>query len=166
MNKETIISTIENFLTKMTADFDSIEVVDNGLSKTFLIKTKDAGMLIGNRGETLDAISFLIRRIVEKDSDRDNREVFVVDINNYQTKKLEDFLKGVKLSADKVRLFKQNVELSPMTSYERMLVHTTFSEDKDIKTESEGEGKFRRIVLKHTSGTQYTNDGLDDSDNF
>ena len=38
-----------------------------------------------------------------------------------------------------------------MSSYERMIVHSTFSDDPEVTTESEGEGKFRRVILKHTS---------------
>lgn len=157
MNQENIISIIEDFLKKLTIDFDSIEVKDNEINKTFLIKTNDAGVLIGNRGENLDALGFLIRRVVEKNTDKEsNRSMFIVDVNNYQTKKLQEFTDSLNVSANKVRLFKQDVELSPMTSYERMIVHTTFSNDKDIKTESDGEGKFRKVVLKYISNNTET----------
>lgn len=152
-----IIVTIEDFLKKLTIDFDSIEVKDNGINKIFLINTNDAGILIGNRGENLDALGYLIRRVVEKNTKPDEeREMFIVDVNNYQTKKLQEFTDSLKISAERVRLFKQDVELSPMTSYERMIVHTTFSKDPEIKTESEGEDKFRKVVLKYISNKSNT----------
>ena len=141
---------IEDVLHKMTVEVESIEMEDNGFNTTFQIHTADAGILIGNRGETLDALSYIIRRIVQqKINDREKKAVFIVDINNYQTKKLDEFKEGLNTSADRVRLFKEPVELSPMTSYERMIVHSTFSDDPEINTASEGEGKFRRVVLKH-----------------
>lgn len=151
MGNESIMSVIEEFLRKMTVDFESIEITDNGINTTFLIKTKDAGILIGNRGETLEALGTVIRKIVQRRmKDMTDKHTFVVDVNNYQTKRLEEFRHSLKTSADRVRLFKEAVELSPMTSYERMIVHTTFSNDPDIETESQGEGKFRRVILKHS----------------
>lgn len=150
MENGSITSIIEDVLKRMTIDYESIEVIDNGINTTYLIKTDDAGILIGNRGETLESLGFIIRRLVEsRNKDSDERHMFIVDVNNYQAKKLDEFKQSITLSADRVRLFKESVELSPMTSYERMIVHSMFSDDPDIRTESEGEGKFRRVVLKY-----------------
>ncbi len=161
MNNNSIVSIIEDILNKLTVDFDSIEVVDNEINKTFLIQTKDAGMLIGNRGETIESLGYVIRRIVEKElRDKDEREMFIVDVNNYQTKKLEEFRNGIKISADRVRLFKQEVELSPMTSYERMLVHSMFSDDSEIETLSQGEGLFRRVTLKYLRNKDFKDSSI------
>jgi spoIIIJ-associated protein len=56
--------------------------------------------------------------------------------------------------AQRARLFKHDVEMAPMSAYERLVVHELFSEDPEIKTESAGEGKFRHIVLKYKSGSR------------
>jgi spoIIIJ-associated protein len=53
--------------------------------------------------------------------------------------------------AQRARLFKHDVEMSPMNPYERLVVHELFAEDPEIVTESAGEGKFRHIVLKYRS---------------
>jgi len=150
MNTEPISTVIERVLNKMTIDFDKIDVLNDGINTIYQVHTEDAGILIGNRGETLEALSYIIKRIVNKDHEED-RAIFVVDVNNYQTKKLEEFTDSLKVSADRVRLFKQPIELSPMSSYQRMIVHSTFTNDSEILTESEGEGKFRRVVLKYAS---------------
>ena len=151
MHNDTISQIIEDTLGKMTVNYDRIEIIDSDISTIFVIHTDDAGILIGNRGETLDALSYLVRRMASSKFSDEERQSFILDVNNYQKKKLEDFRQNLQLSADRVRLFKEAVELSPMTSYERMIVHTTFSEDPEIQTESYGEGKFRRVVLKHKS---------------
>lgn len=154
MENAQIKEIVEGILTKMSVDIESIEEQDNGFNTTFQVHTPDAAMLIGNRGETLEALSYIIRRMVQQELEgTEQKAVFIVDVNNYQTKKLDEFRKSIKTSADRVRLFKEPVELSPMTSYERMIVHATFTDDDDIKTESEGDGKFRHIVLKHVSTT-------------
>lgn len=180
MDVEHITKTIEDFLRKLTIDFDRIEYIENNTYNTFLVHSQDAGILIGSRGENLEAFGFLIRRMVERnqkeDEERDvliddvereknksntltfpNRGVekdstpFIVDVNNYQTKKIQDLVESAHISARRAKLFKQNVELSPMTSYERMIVHSVFTDDPEISTESYGDGKFRRVVLKFTS---------------
>jgi len=146
-NKE-IKNTIKMFLEKMTIPFDDVEHIETNLHSTFLIHSSDAGILIGVKGETLEALGYLIRRIVEKNNTEDERTVFIVDVNNYQTKKIKELVDGAQTSARRAKLFKQNVELSPMTSYERMIVHSLFTDDEDITTASYGDGKFRRVVLQ------------------
>lgn len=152
MDDKNIASTIENLLKTMRVKVDRVEQVRSDSYTTFLIHSPDASMLIGNRGENLDALSFLIRRIVERKIDKDeDRPVFVVDVNNYQTKKIQELIDSVELSVRRAKLFRQDIELSPMTSYERMIIHSAFSSDPEITTESEGEGRFRRVVLKYSS---------------
>jgi len=152
MDTQRITTTIENFLKTLTIEFDRIEYIENDTYNTFLIHSNDAGILIGSRGENLEALSFLIRRAIEKEQgEGEERDVFIVDVNNYQTKKIQDLVESAHVSARRAKLFKQNVELSPMTSYERMIVHSAFTDDPEISTESYGDGKFRRVVLKFTS---------------
>ena len=153
MKGESITVIIENILKKMSVDFEKIDISNDGVNTIYQIHTEDAGILIGNRGETLEALGFIIKRIVNKEQEDGEKQMFVVDVNNYQTKKLETFTQGLKTSADRVRLFKQPIELSPMTSYERLIVHSTFTKDPEITTESEGEGRFRRVVLKYVAGS-------------
>lgn len=149
MNNSDISNIINTFLQKLTVDFDNIEIVEGDINTAFVIHTNDAGILIGNNGESLEALGYLIRRIVQNQNTTENKKMFIVDINNYQTKKTEAFINTVKTSADKVRVFKTDVELEPMSSYERMIVHSTFTNDPEIETTSEGEGRFRRVILKY-----------------
>ena len=62
--------------------------------------------------------------------------------------------------AQRAKAFKSNVEMAPMNAYERMIIHSVFASDKEIKTESEGEGKMRRIVFKYTKDKQTMTDNL------
>lgn len=148
MKNEEIKNTIETFLEKMTIPFDDVEHIETNLHSTFLVHSSDAGILIGVRGETLEALGYLIRRVVDKNNTEEERNVFIVDVNNYQTKKIQELVDIAEASARRAKLFKQNVELSPMTSYERMIVHSLFTDDEEITTASYGDGKFRRVVLQ------------------
>ena len=52
---------------------------------------------------------------------------------------------------ERAKVFKYDVEMSPMNSYERRIIHSLFANDREISTESVGEGKVRRVVLKYTN---------------
>ena len=56
------------------------------------------------------------------------------------------------MMAERARSFQYDVELSPMSSYERLIIHTTLSDAPNVKTESQGEGRNRRVVIKYAAG--------------
>ena len=140
---------IEDFLNKLTVEFDEIEIVESEVHPTLLIKTSDSGILIGNNGESLRALNHLIKKIVERKLPGEERLQFLLDVNGYHEKKMDTLKNQAKILAERARMFKSNVEMTPMNAYERMIIHATFVDDNDIDTESEGEGKMRRVVLKY-----------------
>lgn len=145
---EKITDEITKFLDKLHITPDSIDIKEHKLHPIFSIRTKDSALLIGNRGETLQALNYIIKKIIEQ---RDPEEIrFLIDINGYQERKLKELEKQAELSADRARAFKREVELDPMNAYERMVIHSLFTNDPHIETSSFGEGKFRRIVLRYT----------------
>ena len=69
-------------------------------------------------------------------------------MNRYYGRRIDELLGKARIFVDRAKLFNRDVELFPMSSYERMIVHAHFAQDPDIVTESEGAGKFRRLVVK------------------
>ena len=127
----------------LSASIDPIEYSDNVY---FALHTKDSGLLIGEAGERLRALNHIIHKIAE-------REVvgapkFFVDVNDYQKQKIEEVKDTARLSAQRVRYFKKEVALQPMSAYERRVVHATLAEYPDITTKSEGENEKRRVVIR------------------
>lgn len=145
---EKIKNEIETFLEKLHIIPDSIEIKKHKLHPIFSIQTKDSALLIGNHGETLQMINYILRKIIEQNNSEQVR--FLVDVNGYQERKLEQLEKEAELLADRVRAFKHDVELNSMSAYERMVIHALFTNDPHIETSSIGEGKFRRVVLKYS----------------
>ncbi len=147
-NHEKITSEIKIFLEKLNIVPDSIDVKEHKLHPIFSIQTKDSALLIGNHGETLRAFNYLIKRVINQNDSDEIR--FLVDINGYQERRLKDLEKQAELLADRVRAFKHEVELDPMSAYERMIVHSFFTNDPHIETASTGDGRFRRVVLSYS----------------
>ncbi len=73
---------------------------------------------------------------------------FFVDVNDYQGKNIERIKSQALDLAEKVTLFKRDVEMAPMSSYERMIVHSVLEDNPNVFTESIGENGFRRLVIK------------------
>lgn len=141
---------IEEFISKTGFNFDSVlsEVdMDSGLL-SFTIKTSDSNFLIGKNGEALQSISFLIKRMVENQF-KENVPRISIDINDYQKAKVEKIKTIAHMMSERARFFKSKVELEPMSSFERLIVHEYVSKQGDLKSESEGFGPNRRVTISY-----------------
>lgn len=149
MNTEDIKQVITEVLERLCVPHDSIEVRNDYGRTVYAIYTPDARFLIGLRGEALDSLSFLVRRIaVRRCANEQELEPFGIDVNNYLAKKSKAITDQAQEAARRVRMFQHDVELPPMNAYERMIVHHHLSEVPDIATESTGEGKYRHVVIR------------------
>lgn len=109
------------------------------------LKGGNLGILIGRRGETLDALQYLINLSVNKNME--NRKKFILDIEGYRRRREETLEKLAHKLADKARQRGRNIVLEPMNSLERRIIHTTLQERDDISTFSEGEEPYRKIII-------------------
>lgn len=117
----------------------------------------DYGSVIGRRGETLDAIQYLTRLIVNKGSDEYRR--VSINVGNYREKR-ENTLKSLaRKNAAKVRKYGRNVVLEPMNPYERRIIHTTIQEIEGVTSHSVGSDGDRKVVITLEEGVKPTNGG-------
>ena len=112
----------------------------------FLLKSDESKDFIGRDKERFEAFTHLLRRMAEKIVGEDKK--ISVDINNRQQKQDETLKTKAKIIAERAREFKKDMEMEPMSSYERMVIHTALEGMPFIKTESAGEGKNRRVIVK------------------
>ena len=105
----------------------------------------DTGDLIGKRGQTLDAIQYLVSIIVNKDEKEYYRiKLDTKDYRDRRQKTLENLAKNI---ASKVKKTRHKVVLEPMNPYERRIIHAYLQADKFVTTKSEGEEPNRRVVV-------------------
>lgn len=147
--KQIIKSLIESFLEKMTVRGE-VEIMDSSECPQFIIRTKEAGILIGENGHNLTAFNHLLKKITENEMKRNELEKiqFFLDVNDYQAKKIEDLKNIARMSAQRVRYFKKELKMDPMNAYERRIIHAVLTEYPDIATESTGEDPNRCVVIK------------------
>ncbi len=136
---------LNDLLEKMgvTAKASAIET-DDGIS--VVIDGDSTGVLIGRRGETLDALQYLTSLIVNKDKE-DYSRVFV-DTENYRKKREETLIRLANRIANKVEKTGKRAVLEPMNPYERRVLHATLQKNPNVETISEGEEPFRRVIIK------------------
>ena len=116
---------------------------DNGLLVN--LEGDDMGVLIGRRGETLDAVQYLASLVYNKDKDDYHR--ITVDTENYRKKRENTLIRLARKKASQVAKSGKNVVLEPMSPFERRIIHFALQNDKFVTTYSEGEEPNRHVVI-------------------
>ncbi|MEZ0385995.1 MAG: protein jag [Verrucomicrobium sp.] len=114
---------------------------------TLQILTEETDALVGERGEVLDDIQYLVNRILQR---RDPAAPRVrVDVEYFRTMREDRMMEKVKELAIRVRATGQPAVLNPLNSYYRRLVHNLFLNDPQVMSESaQGNERFKRITLR------------------
>lgn len=136
----------ETILTKMGIEAKVAATID-GSRITLDVSGPDMGIVIGRRGETLDALQQIAQLYVN----RIYEEYYKIrmDTENYRAKREEALVILAKGLAKKVLKTRKEVALEPMKAYERRIIHTTLQDYNRISTHSIGEEPNRRLVVSY-----------------
>ncbi len=154
---------LKELLDASGAPYSGVSKSEVAGQEIYAIQTEDGRALIGMHGDTVHALDLLVKKIYEKRFDGARHApaaeggeearppLFLIDVNDYRTKQIRDLQTKALMMAERARSFQYDVELSPMSSYERLIVHTTLQDAPHVKTESQGEGRSRRVVIKYAA---------------
>jgi spoIIIJ-associated protein len=121
------------------------ETKNEGGNLVLQIYTEESRRLIGRDGETLEAIQFLLNRLLQA---KDNAEKVIVDCEHYRSMREDRIVQRVRELAERVRITGRSLQLEPMNSYERRLVHNAFKDDPDVATWSPSDSaRIKQITL-------------------
>ncbi len=109
------------------------------------IETDDAGLLIGKQGQTLDALQYLVTKMLAKKSRRKVR--IAIDVEAYRARHNEALAHLAQKYGEKVKQSGKAITLNPMNPYDRRIVHMALQGDKELKTMSRGEGLYKKVVI-------------------
>jgi spoIIIJ-associated protein len=109
------------------------------------VQGKDLGILIGRRGETLNALQYLTRLIVGREVQR--RVNVVVDVEGYRTRRERSLQQLAKRMAERAVATGRRQVLEPMSPAERRIVHVALRHHPDVITESIGQGESRKVTI-------------------
>lgn len=108
---------------------------------------ENMGILIGKRGQTLDALQYLISLFVNKNSE--NYIKVQLDTEDYRERRKKTLENLARNIAYKVKRTRKSVSLEPMNPYERRIIHSALQNDKYVCTKSEGEDPYRKVVIMY-----------------
>ncbi len=142
---------IEGFLKGLLEHMGSKAVphAQKGEEETYRVELvgEELGMLIGRRGETLDAIQHLANYAVNRN--RDTRVRISVDAEDYRVKREESLRRYARKKAQQVLKAHRRTTLEPMNAYERHVIHATLQEMENITTYSTGTEPNRRVIIEY-----------------
>ena len=124
--------------------------------KVIRIDGADASALIGRHGETLDALQYLSNLALNAELDKkgENCPKITVDIEGYRTRREETLRSLAKRTADKVKRYKRNIALEPMTPYERRIIHSALQNDSLVMTASVVSDENRKVVIHYVGNNR------------
>ena len=147
--EDATIKACEEFLYSVMKTMDmEVEIVskiDEEGALSIEMNGKNMGILIGKRGQTLDALQYLTNRVANKMQDGYVR--VKLDTEDYRRRRKETLENLAKNIAHKVKKTRRPVSLEPMNPYERRIIHSALQGDKSVTTHSEGEEPYRRVVV-------------------
>jgi spoIIIJ-associated protein len=143
--REDALDFLEGLLDAMEADGDVIaEITDDG-AVAAEITGGDGGLLIGSRGQTLEAMQELLRTVVQRQAQ--TRVRVTLDIEGYRDRRRDSVKRLAEQMAERA-LDEGEVELEPMNAYERKIVHETVAAIDGVSSFSEGQEPRRRVLLR------------------
>jgi spoIIIJ-associated protein len=125
-----------------------IDVKDKGDTLKITLAGPQMGILIGYRGETLDALQYLLSLIVNRENKDAEYKKVVLDTENYRQKREETLIRLANRLAYKARRYNKSITLEPMNPYERRIIHSALQDHPDVATHSEGDEPYRKIVIE------------------
>ena len=110
-----------------------------------IIQGDGSGLLIGRKGQTLDALEYLVNKIVHRGAEDKKR--IVVDTENYRSRREDSLVTLAHRLADKAKRLGRPVTISPMSAHDRRIIHLALQEDKSLHTWSTGTGLYRKVII-------------------
>ena len=111
----------------------------------FSISGGDSGVLIGKRGQTLEAIQYLLEKMVNKKST--NRVRVLVDVEGYLDKRKNNLQSMASRMAEKAKRTKKPVTIGQMNAHDRRIVHIHLKDESGVRTQSIGDGYYRKLMI-------------------
>ncbi|MES2315152.1 MAG: R3H domain-containing nucleic acid-binding protein [Patescibacteria group bacterium] len=155
MKKAEIQNLIKELIEKTTLSVKDVVITEDGPTNTwYSVEVSEPHFFTLRDGEALLALNHLVRKIIESKSPATDGAIlpeasFLIDINGFQKKRVENVRAVAHMMAERARYFKSSVEVDPMSAFERRIIHEFLSDATDLKTESTGFGRDRRVIIKY-----------------
>ncbi|MBI3015310.1 MAG: KH domain-containing protein [Candidatus Tectomicrobia bacterium] len=140
------VEILEALLQRMGVNGTAQGQEENG-TVSLKILSSDGGLLIGRHGETIDALQYLVNRIVNRRAVGGERTRVVIDTAEYRERRIERLQSLARKAAQEVKSSGKAVTLAPMSSWDRRVIHLSLKNDRFVETFSTGDGDHRQVMI-------------------
>jgi len=123
----------------------SVSISRDNLGVCLQIDGDESGILIGRRGQTLDALEYMINRVASRDTGHTTR--IVVDSHGYRQRRRESLEAMARRMGDRATERGKTVTMNPMSPRDRRIVHLALQDNPGLETRSSGKGYFRKLLI-------------------
>ena len=128
-----------------------MKVEDNEDGCLIELSGKGLGVLIGRRGQALDALQYLLNLAVNR-KNAEEKVHFTLDVEDYRRRREQTLIKLAKSVAERAIKTRRDVKLEPMNRHERKIIHTVLQDNDRVETHSAGEEPYRYIIVSPGRG--------------
>ncbi len=132
--------------TSLYVQVEVIQEETNSEQVKYNLSSPDLGIIIGHRGETLDALQYLSSLVINKNTDHYYR--VILDAEGYRDRRKQTLIRLAKKLARKAIKTGRRVVLEPMPPHERRIIHITIKKDRRVKSYSQGKEPFRKVTIE------------------
>ncbi len=145
--EDKVLDQLEKILSRLniTAEISSVAQEDGSLR--FNIDSSDSSLLIGRHGENLDSLQTILHTTIFKLFPGEELPDIVVDVDNWKTNRESELKELAAKVVQKVKFSNKPQSLSNLKPFERRVIHLTLENNPDVETKSEGEGRFRKLIV-------------------
>jgi spoIIIJ-associated protein len=139
-------SVLQRIINAITSDAE-ISVEENSERILLNVACDNAAILIGKKGQTLEAIQSIVEKVINKHNNNNNRIRIQVDVEGYLETRRTNLEKLAARLADKSKRIRKPISLGQMSAHDRRIIHMALKDDPGVRTKSRGEGYMRKIVI-------------------
>jgi spoIIIJ-associated protein len=136
---------LENILIRIPMEGVTVNAAQSDGTIALNIEGDTSGLLIGRKGRTLDALQFIVNKIVNKALEK--RTQVIVDSENYRQRRRESLIQMALRMGEKAKSIGKPVVTNLLNPHDRRIVHMALRDDASLDTKSRGEGILKKILI-------------------
>ncbi|HBF42296.1 MAG TPA: hypothetical protein DDW42_01460 [Desulfobacteraceae bacterium] len=137
--------TLESILALIPAKGTTVRAKHANGTIALNIEGNKSGLLIGRKGRTLDALQFIVNKIVNKALER--RTQVVIDSENYRKRRWDFLVQMASKMGDRAKKIGKPVATNLLNPYDRRIVHLALKDDEELDTRSKGDGVLKKVII-------------------
>ena len=135
---------LEGLLNRMQIE-SPVTVEETGEAIILNIQGDGSGLLIGKRGQNLDAIQYFVNKAAHQSTN--GHKMIIIDTEEYRKRREESLVALAMRLGEKVKKTKKPVTVGQMNAHDRRIIHLAIQNDETLTTKSRGEGEYRKIII-------------------